>query len=504
MGLLDDFLQDPKYQGLLAAGLGILSGGGQPTYGQFGRQVGGGGLMGLQQYGQARQMKMMEDFRKAQEDRLNAQTQMMVNQQIADYEALNNLPPGSLMKSGVNPYLPPSPVTPKAPTPQPENPTGQVPNFSGPLATKTPYMPGITPEPQVGNTPPAAFAPGGQGGGPSAVQAPVAVDKSIISNPQPNAQGGVTAEPVAVGAKSNPEIEQAWKEYQAAAASANRWGLSKEVRAQKAAEAKDKYDRAMMLTKQDIDLNKWNFDKETGLAFKANGAIGEVTGYKDNGEPDIKPITSARALELGLQVKTAGATKLQNQINAYMPASEEAQRDFIKSTRATYDQLKQAPAMLNSIEKAKALIPGAAGFMGPGGESLLEAAKFLNNRVGMSINTEGVKNAEELRTRIFFNIMDNLKKMDAQPSQQQQIIMQEALGKLGTDPNALPNILDAFAEVIKDKVKLHNVEVRSAINRGVKFPYDPVIDMESNKPAQPSFQSGGKVKRYNPNTGKIE
>jgi hypothetical protein len=181
--------------------------------------------------------------------------------------------------------------------------------------------------------------------------------------------------------------------------------------------------------------------------------------------------------ERGLKKAEAGASKLQQNVNAYAPASEEAQRDFIKSTRVTYDQLKQAPSFLKNIEAAKALIPGAKGFMGTGGETLLEATKFLNNRLGMSISTEGVKNAEELRSRIFFNIMDNLKKMDAQPSQQQQEVMRESLGKLGTDPTALPEVLDAFADVIKDKVSLHNEEVAGAVARGVKFPYDPTIKL---------------------------
>lgn len=175
----------------------------------------------------------------------------------------------------------------------------------------------------------------------------------------------------------------------------------------------------------------------------------------------------------------AGAAKVQTQVNAYMPASEAAQTEFMKSTRATYDQLKQAPVALASIEKAKALIPEAKGFMGPGGEALLGSAKFLNSRLGMSIDTEGVKSAEELRTRIFFNIMDNLKKMDAQPSQMQQQIMMESLGKLGTDPNALPAILDAYSEVIRGKVMLHNREAQGAIERGVKFPYDPIIGLET-------------------------
>lgn len=183
-------------------------------------------------------------------------------------------------------------------------------------------------------------------------------------------------------------------------------------------------------------------------------------------------------------LKVAGRTVISpmTKIENYMPASEEAQREFMKGSRVTYDQLKQAPTALLNIEKAKALIPTAKGFVGTGGQTLLEAAKFLNNRLGLSIDTAGVTSAEELRSRIFFNIMDNLKKMDSQPSQQQQQIMQESLGSLGTDPNALPRVLDAFAEVIRGKIDIHNKEVGSAIARGVKFPYDPIINLTANKP----------------------
>jgi hypothetical protein len=175
-------------------------------------------------------------------------------------------------------------------------------------------------------------------------------------------------------------------------------------------------------------------------------------------------------------------------VNSYAPASVEAQRDYMKGARTTYDQLKQAQPLLDNIDRAKALIPKAKGFMGTGGETLLEAAKFLNNRAGMSVNTEGVKSAEELRSRIFFNIMDNLKKMDAQPSQQQQQIMQESLGKLGTDPTALPAVLDAYADVVKGKVEQYNEDVAGAEKRGVKFPYDPTIRLRTGK--APSKDTG--------------
>ena len=181
-------------------------------------------------------------------------------------------------------------------------------------------------------------------------------------------------------------------------------------------------------------------------------------------------------------IRNAGATRVQTNVNAFTPASEAAQTEFMKSSRSTYDQLKLAPQAIANIEQAKALIPSAKGFMGPGGEGMLQAAKFLNNRLGTQIDIKGIKSAEELRSRIFFNIMDNLKKMDAQPSQMQQAVMMDSLGKLGTDPNALPDVLSAYEDAIRGKVDLYNREVQGAVKRGVKFPYDPLINMETPKP----------------------
>jgi hypothetical protein len=182
-----------------------------------------------------------------------------------------------------------------------------------------------------------------------------------------------------------------------------------------------------------------------------------------------------------MQVANAGAARSITNVNAFTPASEEAQRDFIKSTRTTYDALKNAPSTLKNIEEAKRLIPSAKGFMGPGGEPLLDAASFLNNRLGTKINTQGVKDATELRSRLFQGIIENLRKLDANPTENQQNALRTALGNVGTDPNALPAVLDSFADTVRSKVDMHNAEVGGAVNRGVKFPYDPTIKLPAPK-----------------------
>lgn len=168
-------------------------------------------------------------------------------------------------------------------------------------------------------------------------------------------------------------------------------------------------------------------------------------------------------------------------INTFTPASEEAQKNYMTTVAKQREAYSSAPATLENIEKAKELIPDAKKFMGTGGDAYLTATKFLNNRLGTNINVEGVKSAEELRSRLFMGIMDNLKKMDAQPTGRQQEALQEAIGQLDTDPNALPKVLDILGDSLRSKVDMYNKDVTDAETRGVKFPYKPQIELPGKK-----------------------
>lgn len=168
-------------------------------------------------------------------------------------------------------------------------------------------------------------------------------------------------------------------------------------------------------------------------------------------------------------------------INTVDTASETATKEYMKKVSERHEMYSGAPAVFENIEKAKALIPAAKGFMGTGGEGMLEAAKFLNNRFGMTIDPKGIKSAEELRSRLFMGVMDNLKKMDSQPTQGQQAALQEAVGRLGTDPNALSNVLDIMADALRTKIEAYNADVTEAEKRGVFFPYKPQIELPAKK-----------------------
>jgi hypothetical protein len=188
-------------------------------------------------------------------------------------------------------------------------------------------------------------------------------------------------------------------------------------------------------------------------------------------------------------IKKASAGAAQTNVNAFTPASVEAQKQFIQDVAKERSVLRTAPDTIKNIEAAKKLIPTASTFMGKGGEPLLAAASFLNNRLGLGISTQGVTDATVLRTRLFEGILDNLKKLDSQPSQEQQRVLSEALGNLGTDPAALEQILNRIAETVTDRVNRYNIDVTESESRGVKFPFKPQITLPQRPRALGSTES---------------
>ena len=204
------------------------------------------------------------------------------------------------------------------------------------------------------------------------------------------------------------------------------------------------------------------------------GAPTSVGTYADVPLPPLVEAQKGRLAKLG-------AAQTTTNINAFAPASVEAQKQFVQAAADERKVLRNAPDTLTNIDAAIKLIPTAKTFMGKGGEPLLAATSFLNNRLGFGISTEGVTDATVLRTRLFEGILDNLKKLDSQPSQEQQRVLSEALGNLGTDPAALEQILNRIGETVRSRVDRFNTDVTDAETRGVKFPFTPQIKLPAPK-----------------------
>lgn len=153
-----------------------------------------------------------------------------------------------------------------------------------------------------------------------------------------------------------------------------------------------------------------------------------------------------------------------------------ATEGVVNSLIRTREGLAQAPTLWQNLEDAKDLIPQAKNFMGAGGEFSLEAASFLNNRFGTNIDVSGVKNATELRSRMFQGIVSTLKQLDSNPSQSQQAALQQALGGLGTDPSAMEKVINVAQDIISGRVERYNKDATKASQK-LDFPIDMPIEM---------------------------
>lgn len=188
-------------------------------------------------------------------------------------------------------------------------------------------------------------------------------------------------------------------------------------------------------------------------------------------------------------VVTASPNRPVSNIQNFLPASETAQVEFIREFRDTYKQLKTAPTDVANLRRAAELSKTEGRkYMGTGGQAFLSAAKFLKNRVGIDIDEKAIAAGEEIRTVLFQNVLNNLRKLDAQPSQQQQFIMQEALGNLDTDPDALPRVVQVYEDVIRGRVEQHNrefAEMKANPNLANAFPYSLEIKLPERVAATP-------------------
>jgi hypothetical protein len=165
----------------------------------------------------------------------------------------------------------------------------------------------------------------------------------------------------------------------------------------------------------------------------------------------------------------------QMNVNTNVPFKEEIQKNLATKLINNSDALQNAPATVDSLRQAKTLAQGNK-FVGSFGEQKANIAQFFNNSFGTNIDPQGVADAKTMGSVLFASVMENLKKMDATPSENQQRQMREAFGNINTDPKALPQILDFWEKQITTKVNLHNAKVNSLDPTLKKsIPYDITV-----------------------------
>ena len=181
-------------------------------------------------------------------------------------------------------------------------------------------------------------------------------------------------------------------------------------------------------------------------------------------------------------LKTAGANRQNISVQNQLPFKEQIQKGMAEDLVKNYSTLKNAPTEIKNLDKVVELAKSPA-YLGSGAEVKLATTKFFNNNLGTNINPDKVANTEEMRAALFQSTMENLKKVDAQPSQMQQQIMQQAFGTIGTDPSAIPKIVAVYKDILTNKVMEHNARVAESETGPAKieYPYNIKIQLPEEK-----------------------
>lgn len=177
------------------------------------------------------------------------------------------------------------------------------------------------------------------------------------------------------------------------------------------------------------------------------------------------------------------------EVNTGTPFKEKFYEQSATKLMDSYENVAMQPVYFDNLTKVEKLIPDVKQFMGPQGVNKLKVVQFFNNNLGTNIQADASEKADEIYSRLFEQVKDNLKKMDATPTMQQQEKMERAFGSLNTDPNALKNIIKFQKEIIQNKVNLHNKKI-NALADETEFDYlkNFTVDLNDIQPEQTSEQ----------------
>jgi hypothetical protein len=178
----------------------------------------------------------------------------------------------------------------------------------------------------------------------------------------------------------------------------------------------------------------------------------------------------------------AGAARTSLNVQNQLPFKEQIQKEAASGLMKNFETLQNVPSALANMDKMVALSKQPI-YAGVGGETKLQIAKLFNNNFNTNISPETVKNTEEFKSAAYMGIMDNLKKTDSNPTMAQQNALKEAIGSLGTDPAAIPRVVNVMRDVLVNKATQHNELVRQTMQRGVEYPYSIEVQLPKAAPA---------------------
>jgi len=235
-------------------------------------------------------------------------------------------------------------------------------------------------------------------------------------------------------------------------------------------------------------VSRLNFGPEGGLSTIATGGEKKTELIRDYNHAVSSGAFKGSIVDFDLMRRNASANRQSVNVQNQLPFNEQVQQKMGEDLIKEYSNLKSIPSQIQNLDRVEKLSASPA-YLGSGAEAKLAVTKFFNNNLGTNVNADKVVNTEEMRSALFQSTMENLKKVDAQPSQMQQQIMQQAFGTIGTDPAAIPKIVSVYKDILISKANEHNTRVKQSEEGPAKMKY--AYDITVKLPEAVKTPTGG-------------
>jgi hypothetical protein len=211
-----------------------------------------------------------------------------------------------------------------------------------------------------------------------------------------------------------------------------------------------------------------------GSKFRSR-AQSDVAGItREMGRVGVQPNPAATP---GIPLQSEGQSKFEQAMGG---KQADLLDDSYKKARIASDDL------MGISESRKALKAGA--FVGSLADTKLAVAKFVNGNIpGVTIDPNRVAETDYLKSTLGKGLLEQAKTLGSNPSNADANRINDIVGSIGKDPNALQKMLDWRQEMAQRAINLHNSNVGQAVQNGFR----PQFDMTVKLPAAPTAPARG-------------
>jgi hypothetical protein len=195
----------------------------------------------------------------------------------------------------------------------------------------------------------------------------------------------------------------------------------------------------------------------------------------------------------GIALQNPSDTKMSDELNQL------GAKEVFDSNKSASKAVEQ----LNAIYETRKAIDGGA-FQGTGAGAKTDIAKFAKGVFGIDIDPTKTSNSDYMRSTLGSQILAQAKALGTNPSNTDAKRIEDIVGNIDKDPEALNKILEWQESMIRKSVSGHNSNIDQMDKKGFKAPYDLRVKLPDAYVPQRRAVDKVPVKRFNPATGKIE